>query len=70
MVGVVEEENQVPETYEGVGALPRLGEVFGVAVHVTDHMDSHEPTLGGVTCGYFRVAKPVDYCAHSIVMHV
>ncbi|GGU89920.1 hypothetical protein GCM10010275_28260 [Streptomyces litmocidini] len=70
MVGVVEEEDQVTETYEGVGALPRLGEVVGVAVYVTDHVDSHEPTLGGVTCGYLGVVKPVDYCAQSTVTPV
>ncbi|GGR25868.1 hypothetical protein GCM10010497_30170 [Streptomyces cinereoruber] len=86
MVGVVEEEDQVPEAYQGVGALPRTGEVSGVAVHVTDHMDSHGATLGGApgagpgigrragsnppTCGYFRVGKRVDYCSRSTATRV
>ncbi|GAA3056672.1 hypothetical protein GCM10017562_21830 [Streptomyces roseofulvus] len=45
MVGVVEEEDQVAEAYEGVGAVPRPGEGAGVAVHVADHVDSHGPHL-------------------------
>ncbi|GHA83365.1 hypothetical protein GCM10010305_29150 [Streptomyces termitum] len=47
MVGVVEEEDEVAQAYEGVGAVPRPGEGLRVAVHVADHMDSHGPTLGG-----------------------
>ncbi|GGS21022.1 hypothetical protein GCM10010221_17320 [Streptomyces parvus] len=43
MVGVVEEKNQVTETDQGVGAVPRAGQGLGVAVHVADHVDPVRP---------------------------
>ncbi|GAA3396517.1 hypothetical protein GCM10017752_50820 [Streptomyces roseoviridis] len=70
MVGVVQEEHQVAEAYEGVGAVPRPGEGFRVAVYVADHVDPHPASLGGATCGYLGVRKAVDYCARSNAIHV
>ncbi|GHG16988.1 hypothetical protein GCM10017667_58860 [Streptomyces filamentosus] len=67
MVGVVEEEDQVAQAYEGVGAVARPREGVGVAVHIADHVDSHAPTLGRRTCGYLGVGKAVDYCAERVV---
>ncbi|GHJ93560.1 hypothetical protein SNE510_30790 [Streptomyces sp. NE5-10] len=67
MIGVVEEEDQIAEAYEGVGAVARPGEGAAVAVHVADHVDSHVPTLGRRTCGYLGVGKAVDYCAERAV---
>ncbi|GAA3067082.1 hypothetical protein GCM10020000_59190 [Streptomyces olivoverticillatus] len=41
VVGVVEEEHQVAQAHQGVGAVARPGQSFGVAVYVADHVDSH-----------------------------
>ncbi|GGR01876.1 hypothetical protein GCM10010219_02110 [Streptomyces netropsis] len=69
MVGVVEEEDQVPQAHQGVGAVARPGEGLAVAVHIADHVNpeatSHAdhprvfgPAFGRApTCGYFRVTK-------------
>ncbi|GAA1330208.1 hypothetical protein GCM10009647_069330 [Streptomyces sanglieri] len=40
MVGVVEEEHQVTEADQRVGAVPGAGQRLGVAVHVADHVDT------------------------------
>ncbi|GGP41306.1 hypothetical protein GCM10010278_17630 [Streptomyces melanogenes] len=63
MIGVVEEKDEVTQADEGVRAVARLRQTLGVPVHIADHMYSHGATLGRRTCGYFRVAKGVDYCA-------
>ncbi|GAA0609529.1 hypothetical protein GCM10010394_44290 [Streptomyces crystallinus] len=65
MIRVVEEKDEVTQADEGVGAVAGLRQALGVSVHIADHMYSHGATLGRRTCGYFRVAKGVDYCARS-----
>ncbi|GGU53923.1 hypothetical protein GCM10010211_18500 [Streptomyces albospinus] len=45
MVGVIKEEDQVTEAHQGVGTVPRRGEVPAVAMDVTDHMHAHGVTL-------------------------
>ncbi|GAA4680094.1 hypothetical protein GCM10023324_37520 [Streptomyces youssoufiensis] len=73
MIGVVQEEHEIPEAHQGVGAGPRLAEVGTVAMHITDHVNSHAAHLMPVkqlagrapTCGYFRVTRVWDYCARS-----
>ncbi|GFN03318.1 hypothetical protein GCM10010298_09180 [Streptomyces microflavus] len=55
MVGVVEEEHQVTEADEGVGAVPGAGQGLGVAVHIADHVDP-----GGTLCARRR---PVRFAA-------
>ncbi|GAA0470086.1 hypothetical protein GCM10009544_35290 [Streptomyces stramineus] len=69
MVGVVEEEDQVAQADQGVGALAGPGEALAVAVHVADHVNpevaSHtdhprrcDAAFGrSPTCGYFRVTQ-------------
>ncbi|GGV16270.1 hypothetical protein GCM10010245_28140 [Streptomyces spectabilis] len=39
MIRVVEEEHEIAQADDGVGAVARAGQILGVAVHVTDHMD-------------------------------
>ena len=41
VVGVVEEEHEVAEADQGVGAVAGPGQVPAVAVHVADHVDAH-----------------------------
>jgi hypothetical protein len=50
VVGVVEEEDQVAETDQGVGAVAGSGQVTGVAVHVADHVDAGPWDAGGCGC--------------------
>ncbi|GAA3173016.1 hypothetical protein GCM10017688_24460 [Streptomyces ramulosus] len=65
MVGVVEEEHEIAEADEGVGALTGAGEVPAVAVYVTDHVQSHDrkpkswrAPVGRVpSAGYFPVTE-------------
>ncbi|GGN46030.1 hypothetical protein GCM10012285_30230 [Streptomyces kronopolitis] len=45
MVGVVEEEHQIAEADQGIGALAGRREVPAVPVYVTDHMHAHDVTL-------------------------
>ncbi|GES34630.1 hypothetical protein San01_71180 [Streptomyces angustmyceticus] len=67
MVGVVEEEDQVTQAEQGVGAGSGRREVPAVAMYVTDHVHSHGVTLdragrcgeGAGGQGYFRVTDPL-----------
>ncbi|BDH10703.1 hypothetical protein HOK021_18820 [Streptomyces hygroscopicus] len=55
MVGVIEEEDQVTEAEQGIGAGSGRREVPAVAMYVTDHMHTHGVTLdrtGGRGEGY------------------
>ncbi|GAA2078606.1 hypothetical protein GCM10009801_35610 [Streptomyces albiaxialis] len=45
MVGVVEEEDQVAQAHERVGAVAGTREVPAVAVHIAHHMDSHDVSV-------------------------
>jgi hypothetical protein len=45
VVRVVEEEEEVPQADQGVGAVTGPGQVTGVAVHIADDMDA-----GGCGC--------------------
>ncbi|GGW06240.1 hypothetical protein GCM10010500_72320 [Streptomyces nigrescens] len=68
MVGIVEEEDQVTEADQGIGAGSGSREVPAVAVYVTDHMHTHGVTLersrghretGPRSRRYFRVTYPL-----------
>jgi hypothetical protein len=41
VVGVVDEEHEVAETHEGVGAVPRLAESLDRTMDIADDMDPH-----------------------------
>ncbi|GAA3108562.1 hypothetical protein GCM10017687_21070 [Streptomyces echinatus] len=50
VVGVVEEEDEVAQADQGVGAFAGPGQVTGVAVHVADHVDAGPPAAGACEC--------------------
>jgi hypothetical protein len=46
VVGVVQEQHQIAQADQGIRAVAGSGQVAGVAVHVTDHMDAHPAVAG------------------------
>jgi len=46
VVGVVDEEHEVPEAHERIGAVPGTGECLGGTVDVADHVKPHRASLG------------------------
>ena len=46
MVGVVEEQEQVAQADQGVGAVGRAGQRIRTAVYVAHHVNSHATTVG------------------------
>ncbi|GHH74347.1 hypothetical protein GCM10018793_15320 [Streptomyces sulfonofaciens] len=65
MIRVVQEEDQVTEADERVGALPRAGQVAGVAVHVAHHVDARPARAVGAGPAPRVVYRTLTECCAS-----